>query len=192
MPREETRTLYKLEELKEAHPAAFEKVHDRWKEVVASDQAPWADETISSLRAVVKACGHTIRDYQIGTWGRSSLDTRGEDQWEDDDGNTFDKDAPWMLENILKPHGYTKHDAQGILVADFPGHCKFTDYCADDDFLEATYKALLSGDTLTQALDGLADNAAKMMENDVEQQQEEENMLANWGENEYDKDGNEV
>lgn len=182
-------TAYTLSELKDAAPDAFERVHKEWAELC--DEIPWADETMDSLKAVISACGARLKDWSVGPEShRSYLKVDADDGYApdgDENADCLDKDAAWMLWEILTPLGYVKDGA-----ADFPGHCKLTGYCADDDFLEATYKALQGGDTLTEALEGLAHDAARMMESDLEQKQDEDSMLANWGDRLYTIDGIEI
>ena len=174
-------TVYTLEELKDANPEAFEKVHEKWKE---GCDTPWSDELLESLKAVVDACGGTLKNWSIGAYSPSSIDVRVNDEDEDDDA----KDARWFRLNVLKPHGYTKANGH----AQFPGLCAFTGYCADDDLLEAVYKNLQAGDTLTEALEGLADVCRQHMEDDLEQHQQEDPMLANWGDRLFTIDGKPV
>lgn len=186
--RKGTVDVYKLTELKEVSPKGYERVHDRWREGCDGDS--WTSETMDSLKAVVEACNGTLRDWSIGAYSHSSMNVRAEDYTdEDEEAPRTLKDAEWFLHNVLKPHGYVKDTGFGRLSADFPGHCAFTGYCADDSFLEAAYKAMCSGETLTEALEGLASVASKMFEDDLEQEQDEESMLANWGDNEYTIDG---
>lgn len=169
MPETLSVTVYTLEELKESHPEAYKAVHERWEALTLRDNPPWMEETMASLRAVIDACGGKLADWSIGAWTQCSATVEGIDDEE--------QGREWFLHNVLKPNGYTRRNGHAY----FPGNCKFTGYCADDDFLEATWKALKRGDTLTRALEGLADKAGEMMEADYEQAQEEESMLANWG-----------
>jgi hypothetical protein len=183
----DTINVYTLAELKEQFPDAYEKVHERWMDGVArSGDIPWSSEVMDSLTAVVEAAGGTLDDWSIGPdGGRCSVTVEDETDAEDE---APVKGADWFFWNVLVPHGYYK-GSPGDKVADFPGHCKFTGYCADDDFLEAAYKALGDGDSLTEALEGLADVAAKHMADDLEQQQDEESMEANWGDSRFTEDG---
>jgi hypothetical protein len=176
-----TITVYTIAELKESFPDAYAKVHERWRERVGRDSdCPWSEETMDSLRAVVKACGGKLTKWSIGPGSYSDCTVEGID--DDSQGKA------WYLHNVLKPNGYTKANGHAY----FPGNCAFTGYCADDDFLKSVWKSLCSGETLTKALEGLADDAREMMENDVEQMQEEESMVANWDHLQFTEDGTEV
>jgi hypothetical protein len=172
----QTIETFSLEELKTAHPEVYAKIHERWKETCADGNTVWGDETIDSLKAVVKACGGQLDEWDISPYGNSHVYVKG---------ISDDKDRAWFLRNVLKPNGYVKKNGH----ADFPGHCIFTGYCADDNFLEAVWKSLQKGDTLKEALEGLASDAQRMLEEDVEQSQEEDSMLANWGDNRYTESG---
>jgi len=196
MPRTATRvdTVYTLAELKEQHPKGYARVHQRWKDACdGSGDMAWADETMDSLKAVVKACGGRLKDWSIGPYSYSSIDVVADDSYtvEDESAEYGErdvvKDSAWLVREVLAPLGYV--DALGR--ADFPGHCKFTGYCADDSFLESVWRSMASGDTLTDALRGLADVARKMMENDLEKQKDQESMEANWEGLEFTADGEE-
>ena len=174
-----TINVYTLAELKESHPDAYAKVLARWADCCTEPN--WADETMDSLKAVVKACGGTMKKWSIGAHSPSSMTVEADD--EDEDGEW--KDAEWLRLNVLAPNGYVKADG----TADFPGHCKWTGYCADDDFIEDVYKSMKGGDTLTKALEGLATVASRLMERDLEDAQSEESMLANWDGCQFTEDG---
>jgi hypothetical protein len=172
--------IYTLEELKTLFPEAYAKVHEKWKEACQrSGETPWQGEVMDSLKAVVRACNGRMKDWSIGPYTHCDI-TIG-------DIDDEDQDMQWFVDNVLKPNGYWVNGA-----AVFPGNCAFTGYCADDDFLEQVHKELASGSTMTQALESLADAARQHMEDDAEQQEEEDSMLANWGEREFTKHGKPV
>ena len=184
-----TITIYTPAELKEQYPAAYEKVLKAWAEAVGdSGDIPWSGETIDSLKQVIEACGFELRDWRIGPYSPSYVKVSGDDDYYPDNYGDDDepraKDADWYLTNVLAPLGYV-NDGK----AHFPGLCKLTGYGADDDLLESVYKSLLSGRTLTEALEDLADDVRRMFEADLEQQQDEESMLANWGDSLFTEHG---
>ena len=185
MARTETRTLYTLADLKAKHPEAYAKVHARWQDACdSSGDTPWADETMASLSAVVEACGATLKDYGIGAYAPSHVSVECDDEYEDEDGEMRAKDSAWLMRTVLAPLGYAK-DGKPY----FPGLCAWTGYCADDDMIEAVSKAMDAGESLTDALRGLADVAQREMEDNQDQMRDEESMDANWSDNEYTEDG---
>lgn len=187
MPTTVTKTGYTLAELKESHPDAYARVHRKWQELTYSDSAPWSDETMDSLKAVVEACGGTLEDWSIGT-DSGTCTVRVEDEYEYENASgchAAPKGPAWFRREVLKPHGYTKPNGR----PDFPGICAFTGYCADDSFMERAYERIRKGDTLTEALESLASLASEMMADDMEQAANEESMEANWGDNLYDEEG---
>lgn len=144
------------------------------------------------MKAVIKACGATLTDWSISAeGGRSYVKVDCEDDYstkdEDEDGcaTYATKDSVWMLREILTPLGYVNESG----AAYFPGLCVFTGVCYDDDFIESVYKSLASGETLTDALRGLADEASKRVDESIEQECNEESMLANWGDDNYTREG---
>lgn len=184
-----TITTYSLAELETVRPEAYERVHERWKAGIS--EVAWTDETMACLRACIEACGARLTTWEIGT-DSGWLNVEVEDTNCDDDSDGTaqrNKDAAWLFENVLQPLGYTRDHAGKVK---FPGNCPWTGYCADEDFIEAVYKALESGDTLTKALQGLASVASRLMQNDLEQQQDTESMMMNWRDNQYTIEGTEV
>jgi hypothetical protein len=172
-------------ELKTRNPKAFERVMEKWR----SRQTDWAwgQDCINSLKAVVKACGGKLLDYEIGYYSRLTVDI------EDFQGDTDDpdtdrlKDAKWFRDNVLTPSGYTETDERGD--PKFPGILPFTGYCADDDFIEAAWEAMRAGETLREALEGLRAVASRDSREDIEQAGSEETMLINWEDTHFTLDG---
>lgn len=185
MSRIQERELFSLSELQAKRPDAYAKVLRRWEDAFDDcGEIPWSEETMDSLRAVVKACGARLVDWSIGAYMASHVTVECDDEYEDDDGETHPKDSAWLMREVLAPNGYAKDGKP-----DFPGHCKWTGYCADDDMIEAASKAMDDGESLSDALNGLADVARQHFEDDLEQARNEESMHANWGDREYDEDG---
>ena len=182
-----TRTLYTLGELKAKFPDAYAKVHARWMDACATDETPWSEETMDSLKACVKACGATLKDWSIGAYSYSSVKVECDDEYEDDAGEFHAKDHTWLLREVLAPNGYAKD-----CKPDFPGLCKWTGYCADDSMIEAVHGAMVGGATLSDALESLADVAREEMESNCDQARSEEDMEANWEENEYEENGDDA
>lgn len=178
-----TITVYTLEELETVNPVAFERVHKKWKDSI--DYLPWSDEIMASLKAVIEACGATLKNWSIGAYSPSHV--RVEIYDSEDETSLVSMNAGRFVSEILEPNGYTKDGK-----AYFPGICKWTGYCGDDDLIEAVYKALVRGNSLKDALEGLASVAQRFMEDDLEQHEEVESMLANWGRREYTLDGKPV
>ena len=187
---------YTLAELKSSHPDGYERAHNRWKEQ-QGDDIPWTAETMDSLKAVIAEFGGILNDWSIGAYNSESfVSVSVSDEFEkwftddegDEDYHMIQKDAQWAIDSVLKPLGYPVSNV-GHIHAKFPGLCKLTGYCADDDMLESVYKALEQGETLTDALQGLADVARIAMESNLEQQQSEDSMIANWEDFHFLADG---
>ncbi len=183
-------TGYTLDELKTTNPAAYERLAERWRELTYRDSAPWSDETMDSLKAVVEAAGARLKDWSIGT-DSGSITVEVEDDYEYTNASgdhSAPKGAAWFRREVLKPHGYTRENGRAY----FPGNCAFTGYCADDAFLERVYERIRKGDTLTEALEAMGPLASKMMEEDMEQAANTESMEANWGDNLYTLEGERI
>lgn len=190
MPTEVKVTGYTLAEIETAHPEAFERIHDRWRDLVYRDQAPWADETMDSLRAVIDAAGGSLDDWSIGPdSGSCSVGIDDHYTYHNASGeHSAPCGARWFRREVLAPLGYVRPDGRAY----FPGLCKLTGYYADDAFLEDAYRSLRKGETLREALEGLAHVASRMMADDLEQQAGRDGMFANWGDRLFDEHGDPV
>lgn len=200
MPKTHTVTSYSLDELKESHPQGYANALERWQEGCrASGDISWSEETMGSLKATIAECSFKLRDWSIGPYAYSSLsvsDERGID--EDDEGKPEVSDLDWFCEAVLDANGYTRSDTakdrNGNPIPNgykFPGKCPFTGYCFDEACLESVYWDLVSGESLEDALENLAQLASKAMEDDCEQMEDEESMEANWGHLRFLADGEE-
>ncbi len=173
-----TVTVYTLAELKKEHPAGYARVLRRWGEGCAQDTPPWSKETVDSYKAVVAACGAKLKNWSFGAYSQPyvSIDVPEE---LDNDREAFD--------DTLKTLGYWKDGAPH-----FPGLCKLTGYCADDDILETVSNAFQGGKSLRYALMKGASKTAKMIDADADAWKDEENMEVNWYHHEYLEEGTEV
>jgi len=167
--------VYTLAELKDAHPDAYAKVLDRW---ASRAESGWNDEIIDSLKAVCDLLDVSLRDWQLGPHNRSNRIRV--------DVADIDDERAHVLE-ALSTHGYAKGES-----VSFPGICALTGYCADDDLLESIWKDVDSGESLKDAVESLESIIARMMEDDLEQAQSEESMIANWGGLDFDENGDEA
>lgn len=182
MPRQETRTLYTLDEMRTMHPNGYEKIRERWiNQCRESSYVPWQDEIMDSLKAVISKCDAKLRAWQIGPWSPSYLTVAVP--------YTLRKDSEWFYETILRPLGYNRCPERGV---EFPGLCPLTGVRFDDDMLQHVYERLARNETLTEALESLAEVASRMMESECEAQEDEENMHANWGDLWFTEDGKEA
>ncbi len=68
-----TITTYSISELKELFPAGYDSALSHWQDRESYDLGiPWQDETIDSLKAVLKAAGVTLRDWSLGAYNRGN------------------------------------------------------------------------------------------------------------------------
>jgi hypothetical protein len=180
-----TITIYSLRELKDVSPEGYAKVLKRWRETCCDDFIPWDRDTIQSYKALVEACGGRFKDYNIGPWDNSWAKVVIDNEVEETEG-WITKNADWFLKYVLEPKGIKLDPATGKLIQ---GGGEFTGYCGDNRFVNEIYEDLSSGYDIQEALENMARVAQKMMEDDSEQFQEEDNMLANWEQREYTIDG---
>lgn len=157
---------YTLEELKANHPEGYDKAFERFRSWAGED-VPWINETLDSLKAVIGAFGFKMQNWSVGPYSPSDITIGGyayELEWSRGRALVYAR-------RVLRDLGYCDGKRPT-----FPGLCKLTGYCADDDFLESAWKDLLTGSTLRESLEGLAGVASRMMEDDVEQACSEESF----------------
>ncbi len=146
---------------------------------------------MDSLKSAAKACRVTLTDYTLGP-DDSDIRVNCEDTYEHPTtGKQIPKGRAWFIREVLYPLGYCdQHGKPAAFGKLFPGLCKLTGYCADDDILESLYRSLCEGRTLSEAWSDLGSVVSRMIADDYEQQADEESMRANWGEAEFDEHGN--
>jgi hypothetical protein len=190
MTKQETRTLYTIEEIRDRFPDAYDKIREDWCDAVdQSGDTPWSEEIMGSLEATIAACGAELTDWSIGPYSPSDLTVSVDDFFEDGEDTEEKKDSAWFFDTILRPFGYKAHKEKGV---DFPGLCPLTGICFDDDFLESVYQDLQRDCTLSESLENLADRSREKMEEEIEGEKDEEWMLGALSDMWYTEDGEEA
>lgn len=178
-----TVTTYNVRELKDQFPEAFERALENYRN--SNDDIPWQDETIDSLKALLRAAGITLKDWSLGAYDRgnfikiqfSNHDSRYETEelngaraiaWLEN--NLYGQfRIPWKGEKRDSVRKYGTYYRPGLIHP-----CPFTGYCADESYIEALNKAVRSGDTLKEAFESLADVCMRLLEEESEAQDSEE------------------
>ena len=183
-------TVYTLQELKATHPKGFAKALEEWQSRVAKYYEPSSD-IMKSLKATLKHFQAHLVNWKIGAWSVSFIGVRLP---EDDEG----KEIPQTLEAVeesLTKLGYTLPKRGEIYepARAFPGLCKLTGVCYDEDDLQHVYERVAHhGDTLHAAIESLASVVRRQMEEDIESQQSEESFLENRDDSWFLPNGDEV
>jgi hypothetical protein len=198
-----TITLYTAQELKDRFPDAFRVAFQNYQDRDCTE-IPWQDETIDSLKEIVKDAGLKLRDYSLGAYNRGNFITvEFRDGREDAEQFTGGRALAWLENNLLckyripfvslmgsverrKRLGYMKNYSTCHPIGSWnfyePGRiepCPATGYCADESYLEYLTKSLRSGDTLKEAFEGLADVCMKLLEEEDADNRSEERFLEN-------------
>ena len=176
-------------ELKNKHPEVFEKAHNKFAED-QNEWIPWADETIESMKAVIKSAGLNTSNYSISPdsgWLRvkdfDGKDLTGQRAIAWLENNLYnDLRTPWGLKNIKDRVRY--HHPAGSIP-----ECPLTGYCADDDMLGALHNEIMDGSTLEEAFNRLGGVCAKILEGELEYIQSEESFLENINDYMYTREG---
>lgn len=207
MPRQETRTLYTLAELKAVNPEAYERVYEEWRARCSKSQSPWLEETCDSLLSCVKGFGFTPRDWSIGScdsdvrvvdpydndvaWALDCVERMDEDETDEALLARIGNPSIYRARQRLIDAGY-KPDADGNFK--FQGLCPWTGYCADDEYAESVWEDVTArgGCSVKEALENLGVVAQRLLSAEEEYEAGEENMLIQWEENEYTIDGEEA
>lgn len=188
----ETIEVYTLSELKDSFPDAYTLAIERERNrIQLYDDIPWAGEIVQSARAVIKACGGTLRTWDISPGRCREFQVEVDDSHEHydiDEPITIEHNLSWFISEVLKPNGYAAADG----TVSFPGNCKLTGYCADDIFLEYVHKELSAGHSLSQSLGWLGDEIAKLFESECEYAASEENISNLLSDRHFTSSGEEV
>lgn len=142
-------------------------------------EVPWEDETRASVEAVIEALGWTMTDWFIGGQGDYIRVGHG---------------AMYRDEGDLELSG---EDAVAYVAERLPETdegCAFTGYYMDDVASEHVLKAVKQGETIREAVEGLAGVWSEAREADIEQmvsREEFENQQAFFTEVWYLADGTE-
>lgn len=180
-----TINIYTAAELKEHCPEGFERALEDWRESVQSDPA-WVSEIMDSFEAVFKAAGLTLKDYSIGTDCTVA-------QF-DGEGLTGKRASAWLENNLLaglripwsgkrrwKNAKYGRGYRPGLIPP-----CPFTGWCFDEDLLDDLRDSIRGGLSIKEAFEGLADKAAKLIEEEIEAQCSEDYFLDHADANGYE------
>ena len=186
--------LYSASELRDQYPDGFENALEHWRD--SQDEIFWMNETIDSLKALIKASGLYLRDWSLGTESyRSYINI----DWELDVAILSGQRAmAWLENNLLSDlrikkntkdylkynNGYIEKSLRPYSVGKIPP-CPFTGYCADDTYLDSLIKDITNGCTLEEAYNNLAGVCSRMLENDLDNQNSEEYFLDHADVNQY-------
>lgn len=188
--------VYTVTELKKKFPEAFETAHKKFQNSQYGFQIPWSNEIMDSLKAVFEFSGINLKDWSISTDSRSYVKFDMEIDTKYLSGN---RALAWLENNLFYklrenrpfnervkyysrvPYNFTHYGKQK--------DCPLTGYCADDDFLDSLLKEVKSGSTLEDAYHNLADEAAKMFENEYEYMMSEEYFIECSSDDQFTKDG---
>ena len=150
--------------------------YQMWREEEAT--SPYFDEwtsaeIVSSMEALVKQCGFTLKEYRVDLMGYSFLTV---DSWSDYDYHVADRltfrgrrALAWFENTVAGPlripwngpgrQRFTCYSQPGM-VATFP----LTGVCYDNDAIEFLRNSLASGATVKEAVESLAVWAARTIE----------------------------
>lgn len=185
----DTVNCYTIEELKEKFPSGYDKAYRKFVEE-ESENIPWADETLDSLKKTFETAGVNLKDYSLGL-SQSSVRFTMPTYWselaecdmlvEDYTGN---RAKNWLKDafgiHSVKLVRYTsegkKKKRYDFLNADGTHWNGFTGICYDFDFVESLFMDVNDGETLEDAFRGLVDEYEHILNAELEYAQSEENF----------------
>ena len=193
-----TLTIYSASELKQVNPDAYQKAYEKF--VQDCYESPhWADETVESLKAVIKHSGITLLDYEIqfSEYGWSSLVLEWPYEWGAEANASIlsgQRAIAWLENNLFHKlripfKQYDHSEIKRWNLSKYGSHyragkiipCPFTGYYADDVFINHLIKAVMEGDTLSEAYESLAPLCTDLIVQDIEQQSSEEEFeMQDW------------
>jgi hypothetical protein len=184
--RKKIETLYTASELRELHPAGFERALERYRANIVWGNG-WGDELRDSLNALLEAAGAKMNH-------RGGVDCP--DEYEHIEGL---RALAWMENRILSPLRIPWQGPRRWMVARYgayyrPGMvppCPFTGVCCDDDLLDDLRDSIRSGMSVADALRALQDTAERIGEREAEAAAEPDYFIehADANELEYRSDG---
>lgn len=191
--RTQTRKIYTFSELRKAGREHAIEVAKASRE--NSSDVPWMDEIMDSLKGLFKAVvGVDMSDWSVGPHSyRTHL--KAVFYREEVENLSGPRAMAWLENNLLgrlrvEDHGkgmrgnrqkaYKLKDAlrYGYRIGSIPD-CPFTGYCADDDLLDALRREVKEGRTLKGAFQGLAEEAATLMEHEIDYYMSDESIIEN-------------
>lgn len=181
--------LYKFDELNEK---AKEAARDWYRRGNADDNY-LLDEMLSSLKALFEAAGITLTDWNLGAY---SQDNYVQFDMGDASELTGPRALAWLENNLfsalrMTPEQYNQKRKEYLGYGDAyrPGTikpCPLTGLCYDEDFLDALRKSVKDGETLKEAFKGLAGTLQRLLEAELEYQNEDAQVDESMTINEYE------
>lgn len=183
-----TIALYKFSELSEE---SKKRAIERYRE--SNDEIFWQDEIFDSMIKVFEKCdGVSLKDYSLGLCSYSYVKSEFRDDATAE--LTGARALGWLENNLFSNLRMTRSQylknrkanfGYGYRVGKIPD-CPLTGYCADHDFLEALTENVLSGKTLKDSFNSLADTYVKLLESENDSQNSEEYISEHFEANEYE------
>lgn len=197
--RQETRTIYTAQELKENLPEAFEKAHQDFCNNLT--EILWDGELIDSLKMIFEAANIRLRDYEIdGICGHSFVKFEMDENVRELSGK---RAFAWLENNLFSGlripfTPLSKKESQRRELAQYGSYYRagmikpypFTGVCFDYDFIDALKKSIKEKDTIGDAFSSLADVAGRIRAAENDYQQTEECFLDTASANNYEFDEN--
>lgn len=156
-----TQTIYTYAELKELDPDAAQKALSQWEDRLIYE-IDWMHETIASLKELIKALDFTLKDWSLGAYHYGSF---------------IRVSIPGDLKNLTgkKALNYVKS------CVNIKGNCELTGCSMDNDYIENLIKNIKSGDTLEEAVTGLAQTCTNILEAEEDYMRSEDTLEdADW------------
>ena len=180
----------KLYSFKELSPEAQARVIEREAERIHADPEDFTlSESVASLKAIAKAMGLKLTDWNIGPYNRNNHASVNSDE--------SGRKAVAQFVRCLLAHGYKSQKTFRAMLergtGSFIGVCGFTGVCFDEEICEAILEALLDGETMSKAFDRAADVIQDTCEKDLEWRASREGILEYLDQSQeiYTEDGSE-
>ena len=184
-----TENQYTLEELRDSYPEGYARALMDYQDRVDNDPyVSWQEETLDSLLACLEACGlrRGQYTYELGAYSPSFIRVRHDADWLDLRGP---RALAWFENHVLGPLRVPftpmaeggkrrQHAKYGTRAGSVPP-CPFTGFCTDDDYLDAIRESLKGGESVREAIGGLAFTYQRFVEAEWEYRRSPEGF-ADW------------
>ena len=190
MPKVKQITLYNVRELQENSPSGFEYACEKHADWTASD-IPWSCELLDSLKATIKQCDYSLDSYSLGL-DRSDIKIGRRDTDELTGARAF----AWLENTVLGPlripfGGLSRSDSKrrknakyGERAGTIPS-CPLTGICFDHDLLDSLNAAIADGQTVRDAVLGLAYIYQHILQTEFDYLTSEEGFIEHCEANDY-------
>lgn len=167
--------LFSYSELSDEGKAAVLAAKRKWVE--DDPETPWLSEAVESVRAITRALGLVIGNYQLGPFHHCRIDLH-----DTSNARLMGNNAMDDFLSVIEKYGYPKFSI--YTEVEFEGICSFTGVYWDDLILETIWKSLCNERNFHRAFGDVAQAIKESLEKDYHYRTSDEGILETLDESE--------